>query len=599
MKYATLLCVFAVCATFFIQPADAVVLTCDVNSDSVVDAIDVQVVINAALGIEPDSDGDGLSDAFEIAYDGDPSSYDPYPEGGDLDADDPDTDGDGVSDGIEIDADTDPLDPMNKPADSDSDGLYDYLEGVYGTNENEPDSDSDGLLDGEEVYTHDTIPTNSDTDGDGLSDGDEVNTYGTEPLVPDTDSDGLNDGEEVNTYGTNPTDSDSDSDQLPDRWEVSYGLSPVSNAGDSSTDGNPDGDAFSNLEEYQNGTDPTAFDGVPTEDFSGTWTGAFESTDSTIYPNDALPYGYLIATIVQTGAQVTVTFPVGDGGLTGTVSGDTLTANGTSWMGDPLSFVLTISGTQISGTYTVGAGDTIDHGTCDLTLTSGPPAQIQTGDWYGTYEDKYESTDRPMYAVLFTSIEVPAVSQLVVNLEYVDFEDPGRVYQVPGKIAGNVFMAMFQQGDDVTCLSGVIESSGYVTGTHDNRWIDDGINGGSWGEVELWASPGALVDLNGTWRISWQDVYIGIGDDDPETGTVDATFTQSGTSLTLLIEDDGLSLSGEVRGNMFVVLGQAGDQTERIDGIVGGSVISGTFDGEGGEDDDYWWAWSIYTATRQ
>jgi len=591
MKYATLLCLLVVCAPLLVQPADAVVLTCNVNGDSAVNAIDVQLVINAALGIEPDSDGDGLSDAYEIAYDGDPSSYDPYPEGGDLDADNPDTDGDAVSDGVEIDAGTDPLDPASKPADSDGDMLYDYLEDVYETDPNEPDSDFDGLPDGEEIYTYYTVPTDPDTDGDSLSDGDEVNTYGTEPTDPDTDSDGLNDGEEVNTYSTSPTDSDSDSDQLPDGWEVSYGLSPVSNAGDSSTDGNPDGDAFSNLVEYQNGTDPTAFDGVPTEDFSGTWTGSFESTDSTIYPNDALPYGYLIATIEQTGALVTVTFPVGNGGLTGTVSGDTLTAAGTSWMGDPLSFVLTISGTEISGTYSAGAASSIDQGTCDLTLTSGPAAQIQAGDWYGTFEDKYESTDRPIHAVFFTSIEVPAVSQLVMNVEYQDSEDPDRVYPLPGRIAGNVFMAMFQEGEDTTCFSGVIENDGHIMYSYDSRWVDDDINEFSWGEIEQWVSPGALVDMTGAWRTNFQEIYS----NDHESGAVDITLTQTGTQLTMQVPGENTLLSGEVRGNTFVMIGPNGsDEPMRFDGVLDNGQISGTHD----TDEDDGWTWGTYTAQR-
>ncbi len=655
----------------------------DLNGDDVVDAIDVQVIINAVLGILPDSDGDGLSDIIEIQYDGDPD-YHPYPAGGDLDAENPDTDSDGVPDGIEIYLGTDPLDPGDAPADSDGDGLYDPIEDEYGTNPNEADTDGDGLSDGDEVYTHGTDPTSADTDSDGLNDSDEVNTYGTDPLdsdsdddglsdsdevnthftgptdpdtdsdglsdgdevnvymtepqTADTDSDGLSDGDEVNMYGTNPLDDDSDDDglidgdeiysyatdptipdtdgdgltdgdeinvywtspfmadtdldQLPDGWEVSYGLNPISGAGDDGTTGNPDGDAFTNLEEYQNGTDPTVIDsGQPPEDFSGTWTGLFESTDSTIYPNDALPYGYLIAAIEQTGSQVTVSFPVGNGGFTGTVSGDTLTADGTFWMGDPGSVTLTISGTQISGMYTAGAGSTIDQGTLDLTLTSGPAAQIQAGDWYGTLEDKYESSDRPVHAVFFTSIEVPAVSQLVLNVEYQDSEDPGRVYQLPGRIAGNVFMAMFQQGDDITCFSGVIENDSHITYSYDSRWIDDDNNEFSWGEIEQWVSPGALVDMNGAWLFTPLFVYPDIHDG----GTTAVTLTQTGTQLTMQVPGENILLSGEVRGNTFVMIGPNGsDEPMRFDGVLDSGQLSGTH----GTDEDDGWTWGTYTAQQ-
>jgi hypothetical protein len=82
--------------------------------------------------------------------------------------------------------------------DSDGDGLTDGDEvNVHGTNPLNPDSDGDGLSDGQEVNTYFTDPLNPDSDGDGLTDGDEVNTHGTDPLDPDTDADGMPDGWEV------------------------------------------------------------------------------------------------------------------------------------------------------------------------------------------------------------------------------------------------------------------------------------------------------------------------------------------------------------------------------------------------------------------
>jgi len=67
----------------------------------------------------------------------------------------------------------------------------------------------------------------------------------------DSDGDGIVDWKEVQ-LGTNPNNPDTDGDGIPDGWEVSHGLNPLVN--DASA--NPDGDGFTNLQEYQNGTDP-------------------------------------------------------------------------------------------------------------------------------------------------------------------------------------------------------------------------------------------------------------------------------------------------------------------------------------------------------
>ena len=67
----------------------------------------------------------------------------------------------------------------------------------------------------------------------------------------DSDGDGIVDWKEVQ-LGTNPNNPDTDGDGIPDGWEVAHGLNPLVN--DASAD--PDGDGFTNLQEYQNGTDP-------------------------------------------------------------------------------------------------------------------------------------------------------------------------------------------------------------------------------------------------------------------------------------------------------------------------------------------------------
>ena len=59
--------------------------------------------------------------------------------------------------------------------DSDGDGLSDGLEvKTYGTNPNDNDSDNDGLFDGPEIDAG-TDPFDPDSDDDGLTDGQEVN----------------------------------------------------------------------------------------------------------------------------------------------------------------------------------------------------------------------------------------------------------------------------------------------------------------------------------------------------------------------------------------------------------------------------------------
>lgn len=112
-------------------------------------------------GIDPydyDSDADGLDNYTEIYV----TSTDPLL---------PDSDEDGIEDAWE---------------DADGDGLDNGTELSLGTDPAKTDSDSDGLGDAEEVKTSLTSPALYDTDADGLCDGDEL-LLGTDPLNPVSD----------------------------------------------------------------------------------------------------------------------------------------------------------------------------------------------------------------------------------------------------------------------------------------------------------------------------------------------------------------------------------------------------------------------------
>ncbi|MCC2617235.1 M4 family metallopeptidase [Aestuariibacter halophilus] len=149
-------------------------------------------------------------------------------------------------------------------SDADQDGMLDSWETSMGLDPTNPadaalDGDRDGLSNLLE-YQYFTDPRLADTDADSLTDGQEVNVHRTRPDKPDTDGDGVPDGIEVR-LGASPLSQDSDSDQMPDGWEYTYGLSLTTD--DSGDDA--DNDGMSNLQEYQQGTNPTAIEVYDTE----------------------------------------------------------------------------------------------------------------------------------------------------------------------------------------------------------------------------------------------------------------------------------------------------------------------------------------------
>ena len=230
--------------------------------------------------LNPDTDGDGLTDGYEVnTSNSSPLHTDTDNDGVDDRLEDndgtnpnsPDTDGDQLPDLFERLNDTDPL-VNDAAADPDNDGLLNLGEYLNGTRANDSDTDDDGLNDGDEVLTHMTDPLDTDSDNDGLLDGEEIAPHGTDPLNADTDSDGIDDATEVSN-NFDPNDTDSDNDGMPDGWEYSNGLNPLGN--DTAQD--PDNDGLNNLAEFNEGTDPRDED----TDSDGLIDGAEVNTHAT------------------------------------------------------------------------------------------------------------------------------------------------------------------------------------------------------------------------------------------------------------------------------------------------------------------------------
>ncbi len=185
----------------------------------------VEVVVNDGNGgtdnqiftltVNNDTDGDGTPDITDTDDDGDgtPDASDDFPldpsEDTDTDNDtignnaDIDDDGDGWLDTIEIVGGFDPLDNTSMPSDADSDGIANFMDPDFLTNNvnvtvpfnvtvgvTDNDSDSDGWNDSVELIAGsdplDATDEPADADGDGIADfmdPDNVGDPGTETVT--------------------------------------------------------------------------------------------------------------------------------------------------------------------------------------------------------------------------------------------------------------------------------------------------------------------------------------------------------------------------------------------------------------------------------
>jgi|GEM_PF-1017569 len=224
-------------------------------------------LIEEEYGTDPeiaDTDGDGLSDAWEVYHELNPLTENQVGK---------DSDDDGFSDLDEFVSGTDPYDelsiPAESPKDRDEDGLPDIMENLWGSDPDDPDSDKDGRND---KWAFHEIEYSKDADEDGLPDILEI-MYGTDPDVSDftpgtlffaeypedSDSDGLPDVVEENKYGTAPDSPDTDEDGMTDGWEIYHGLKFDENDSEADTDS----DGFSNIEEFKARTKPNDASSMP------------------------------------------------------------------------------------------------------------------------------------------------------------------------------------------------------------------------------------------------------------------------------------------------------------------------------------------------
>lgn len=240
-------------------------------------------------------------------------------------SDAPDTDTDGIADAYET-ANGLTVGVNDALLDLDGDGLSNLREFLAGLKANAGDSDGDTTSDAIELQQNGTFAYSNDSDGDGMTDAFELannlNPYSAADAALDYDGDGLTNLEEftaglnprqrdTNTDGTSDyaqmkggkfnryyydrtnrltgavydngtwmgwkydgnsniarqvvfTGFDADNDGLPDVWELQNGLSFASGTGSNGGNADNDNDGWTNYQEYLAGTNPNNATSVPT-----------------------------------------------------------------------------------------------------------------------------------------------------------------------------------------------------------------------------------------------------------------------------------------------------------------------------------------------
>ncbi|MDN4148436.1 hypothetical protein QYE80_25860 [Pseudomonas tohonis] len=296
-------------------------LLCDLDGDGIGDNLDpdrdgdgISNDYEIQLGYNPDDknstppdmDKDGIPDALDDDRDGDgvPNVQDAFPddpkESSDLDGDqigdnaDTDRDGDGVSNDIEIQLGFDPNDKNSTPPDLDKDGIPDALDddrdgdGVPNAQDAFPDDPKESSdLDGDKIGDNADL----DRDGDGIS-NDYETQLGFDPndknsTPPDMDRDGIPDALDYDRDGDGV---ENDKDAFPDDPTESSDLDGDKIGDNADTD--RDGDGVANDIEIQLGFDPNDKNSTPPDlDKDGIPDALDDDRDGDGVPNaqDAFP----------------------------------------------------------------------------------------------------------------------------------------------------------------------------------------------------------------------------------------------------------------------------------------------------------------------
>ena len=211
----------------------------------------------------PDTDTDTLNDAWEVLYFGAINAANAIPAAN--------PDGDAFTNKDENDALSNPLLAASIPGDVDGDGLADAWEIANFTNLAQTgtgDFDNDRATNEQEETAGSNPKLNTswpDADGDLLNDAWEIFYFGSITAQDGTgDPDGDTFSNDIeHTFGFNPLDPfsspDLDADLLADGWELFYFGSITAQDGT----GNPDGDAFTNAQEFAARSNPTLAASIP------------------------------------------------------------------------------------------------------------------------------------------------------------------------------------------------------------------------------------------------------------------------------------------------------------------------------------------------
>lgn len=221
--------------------------------------IDVPHAAAQVLEIK-DTDGDALLDDVEDA------NHNGIVDAGETDPMNADTDGGGEADGSEVHGGRDPfVKEDDLTYDRDNDGLENGRETLLGTDPRNPDTDDDGVRDGDDPFPLERA-YKADANKNGLPDEWEQQHQ----LAPATGSSSLAPRSPQGEVGSSSVPAGastlSSASSVP---SVSSPSSPIP-AGAAIAAADPDGDGLTNVQEFENGTDPqdtdTDRDGVPDGD---------------------------------------------------------------------------------------------------------------------------------------------------------------------------------------------------------------------------------------------------------------------------------------------------------------------------------------------